>query len=545
MCNRWCIDVVNGLLDKIAVGAQMLEVGSRNVNGSVRRVLEVRAGEYIGIDLLDGPGVDIVLPVANLRDRFGDERFDVVISTEMLEHCHNWQEALYQMSSVLRPGGILIITTRSPGFELHDYPVDYWRFSHEDFAEIFNPIGEVLLLRDDLTLGWPCGVGIGVRKLANPATLRGWYENIMRRTVYSMVTENGEGRALAERSVPMIFDQHSRYKACADFLRQAGVKSSSTILDIGSGPECLFGRFLSDMTVSYVDPLISAGSGDRHIAGNVFAEELNGRTFDCVTAVDVLEHVRPEQRRAFLERVSSLSGSVLVLGFPTSDSSEANTTDQAIDKQYRKIAGIEYPWLKEHFEYGLPSLRATIEQLQGLGWHCQEVGHGHAPWLRELLAFVICVWDHPSAKSLVLEASERFNREFYPYDFRPPYYRQFVIAGRMPLARIMTPVMGDVGGVEDQFRLLITEVRERYFVESLRTLSMVEAERDAAVVERDATAVNCEAQLQAIFNSRSWKLTRPLRVLTQWFLGEPNQEGRQPQRQDDQNAVPGKGGEAQ
>jgi len=545
MCNHWCIDVVNGLLDKIPVGAQMLEVGSRNVNGSVRRVLEARAGEYVGIDLLDGPGVDVVLPVANLRDRFGDERFDVVISTEMLEHCHNWQEALYQMSHVLRQGGVLIITTRSPGFELHDYPVDYWRFSHEDFAEIFNPIGEVLLLRDDLTLGWPCGVGIGVRKLANPAMLREWHKNIVRRTVYSMVNERGGERALVERSVPMIFDQYSRYKACSEFLRQAGVKAGSMILDIGSGPECLFGRFLSDMTVSYVDPLIPAGSGDQRIAGNVFAEELNGRIFDGVTAVDVLEHVAPEHRRAFLERVSSLSGSILVLGFPTSDASEAYKTDQAIDEQYRKITGVEYPWLQEHFEYGLPSLSSTVEQLHDLGWYCQTVGHGHAPWLRELLAFVICVWDHPSAKSLVLEASERFNREFYPYDFRPPYYRQFVIATRTPLARIHTPVMDDVSGIGPQFQMLVSEVRERYFMESLRTLSVVEAERDAAVAERDATAVNCEAQLQAIFNSRSWKLTRPLRVMTQWFRGEPAQEERQPHQHGNQNASSGngKGGE--
>ena len=411
MCNHWCFEMVDGLLDQIPSNAQVLEVGSRNVNGSVRRILEPRSAKYTGVDLSEGNGVDIVLDVANLRDQFGDDKFDVVVSTEMLEHCSNWQEALYQMSTVLRPGGLLIITTRSPGFELHDYPADYWNF-RRDFAEIFSPIGEILLLRDDMTLGWPCGVGIAVRKLADHSKLVKWHENMMRRTVYSMATERGGKGGLVESSKSMIFDQYSRYKACSDLLRQAGITAGSTILDIGSRPECLFGRFLPDMMTSFVDPLIPLGSGAHRITGNVLAEELDGRSFDCVTAVDVLEHVPPEHRRPFLERVSSLGRNILVLGFPTSDSSDGYETDQVIDEEYRKVAGLGYSWLREHYENGLPTLSTTIEQLKGLGWHCQAVGHGHTPWLRELLAFVICILDHPNLKDLVLEISERFNKVF-------------------------------------------------------------------------------------------------------------------------------------
>ena len=529
MCNPWCIEMVNNLLDTIPVNAWILEVGSRNDNGSVRKILEPKSINYVGVDLFEGNGVDIVLDVANLQAQFGDDKFDVVVSTEMLEHCSNWQEALYQMSSVLRHGGLLIITTRSPGFELHDYPADYWRFSHDDFAEIFGPIGKILLLKDDMTLGWPCGVGIAVRKSVDQEMLRDWHESILQRTVHSMATERGgKGGGAVERSVSIIFDQYSRYKACSDLLRQAGVKVGSTILDIGSGPECLFGRFLPDMAVSFVDPLIPLGSGTQRITGNVFAEELKGRTFDCATAVDVLEHVPPEHRHSFLQRVSSLGKTILVLGFPTSDSSDAYETDRAIDEQYRKITGVEYPWLKEHYKNGLPTLSAIVEQLQGLGWHCQAVGHGHAPWLRELLAFVICTWDDPNLKDLVLQISERFNKEFYRYDFLPPYYRQFVIASRIPLAPIITPIPGDAGLAEGRFRIMMDEVRERYFVESLRLLSAVKTqratavaerdrqivERDRQIVERDRQIVERDGQIRLIVNSWSWKLTRPLRIIS-------------------------------
>ena len=132
----------------------------------------------------------------------------------------------------------------------------------------------------------------------------------------------------------MIFDIYSRYKACSDLLRQTDFVAGNSVLDVGSGPECLFGQFLPDATMNYVDPLISSESGQGRITGDIFSHELDSQVFDCVSAVDVLEHVPPEHRQAFLERASSLAKSTLILGFPTSDSSDAQKTDQVLNKQY-------------------------------------------------------------------------------------------------------------------------------------------------------------------------------------------------------------------
>jgi hypothetical protein len=41
------------------------------------------------------------------------------------------------MKQVLKPGGIILITTRSQGFPFHEYPVDAWRFSVEDMHKSF------------------------------------------------------------------------------------------------------------------------------------------------------------------------------------------------------------------------------------------------------------------------------------------------------------------------------------------------------------------------------------------------------------------------
>lgn len=100
-----------------------LEVGSLDVNGNVRWSF---TGPYIGIDFRDGPNVDKVMNAHNLE--FDNESFDVVVSTEMIEHDSAFWISLAEMGRVLKKGGFLIITTRGNGFPEHGFPEDYWRF---------------------------------------------------------------------------------------------------------------------------------------------------------------------------------------------------------------------------------------------------------------------------------------------------------------------------------------------------------------------------------------------------------------------------------
>lgn len=147
-------------------GKELLEVGSQNVNGSPREVLECHApAKYVGVDFAAGPGVDVVADVSELVSRFGVESFDVVVSTEMLEHAYDWRIAVQQMKTVLRPGGLLVVTTRSPGFPYHGYPHDYWRYTVKNFEAIFADT-EISTLVSDPLPGHP-GVLMKARKRAN------------------------------------------------------------------------------------------------------------------------------------------------------------------------------------------------------------------------------------------------------------------------------------------------------------------------------------------------------------------------------------------
>lgn len=95
-------------------GRRVLEVGSYNVNGSVRSLFE--RCYYVGIDIMPGDGVDVVCS----GDKFKSEYpFDVVISCEMLEHNPFWEETLHNMYGLLKDGGMMILSCAAPGRSEH------------------------------------------------------------------------------------------------------------------------------------------------------------------------------------------------------------------------------------------------------------------------------------------------------------------------------------------------------------------------------------------------------------------------------------------
>ena len=121
-------------------GTDTLEVGSYDVNGSVR---DLFTGSYTGVDMRCGPGVDAVAAADGLP--FADRSFGAVVSTEMLEHDARPWLSVNEMGRVLRPGGWLLLTCRgfdSRGcFPLHEYPDDLWRFTTRSVRLLLEDAG--------------------------------------------------------------------------------------------------------------------------------------------------------------------------------------------------------------------------------------------------------------------------------------------------------------------------------------------------------------------------------------------------------------------
>jgi len=124
-------------------GVAVLEVGSLNINGTVRDFFDAK--EYIGVDLIEGPGVDRICAGEHLD--YVDNWFDVVVSAECFEHNEAWRETFANM--VRMSGKYVFFTCASTGRAEHgthaSHPGDspathdyYMNLTELDFRDAFD-----------------------------------------------------------------------------------------------------------------------------------------------------------------------------------------------------------------------------------------------------------------------------------------------------------------------------------------------------------------------------------------------------------------------
>lgn len=155
MCSQTCTAFVKSATELIPIdGTNILEVGSLDVNGSARPFVEkMNPAHYTGIDISAGPGVDEICDVCGIINKFGAETFDLVISTELLEHVRDWRLAVSNLKRVVKRGGHLVITTRSKGQMYHGYPFDFWRYEADDMKAIFSDFNILRIEKDSRSPG--------------------------------------------------------------------------------------------------------------------------------------------------------------------------------------------------------------------------------------------------------------------------------------------------------------------------------------------------------------------------------------------------------
>lgn len=109
------IKTLKAIFPRSFTNSDVLEIGSLNINGSVRPYFENCT--YIGIDVGPGPGVDIVCE-GQLFDS-PNNSFDVVISCECFEHNPFWLETFNNMIRMCKPSGLVIFTCATIGRKEH------------------------------------------------------------------------------------------------------------------------------------------------------------------------------------------------------------------------------------------------------------------------------------------------------------------------------------------------------------------------------------------------------------------------------------------
>ena len=118
------VEAVHRLLNQLGSGSRGLNVGA----GSSKL-----HPSLINVDIVPGPTIKVCASVEQLP--FPDERFDLVVSQELLEHVRDPFRAMQEMRRVLKPGGVLYCQLPFI-IGYHSGPTDFWRFTREGIREL-------------------------------------------------------------------------------------------------------------------------------------------------------------------------------------------------------------------------------------------------------------------------------------------------------------------------------------------------------------------------------------------------------------------------
>ena len=117
-----------------------LEIGSRDYGTTVDLRALFPGEKYVGIDMSEGKGVDLVLdltrPFEEIDRALDGQRFGTIFCLSVLEHCAQPFSMADTVTRLLAPDGVLYVSVPS-AWKFHGYPSDYWRFTHEGIKRLF------------------------------------------------------------------------------------------------------------------------------------------------------------------------------------------------------------------------------------------------------------------------------------------------------------------------------------------------------------------------------------------------------------------------
>jgi SAM-dependent methyltransferase len=93
----------------------------------------------VGVDVVDNPVAELRGPVE--APPVEDGTFDLVLCTQVLEHCDDPVQAVRELRRVTAPGGRVLASTHGVQW-YHPSPVDYWRWTHEGLRRLFTTNGD-------------------------------------------------------------------------------------------------------------------------------------------------------------------------------------------------------------------------------------------------------------------------------------------------------------------------------------------------------------------------------------------------------------------
>lgn len=241
--------------------------------------------------------------------------------------------------------------------------------------------------------------------------------------------------------------QIARHTAVVPFLEELG---GGTVLDVGSGSEGVASWLGPTWETTAVDRSFDEPGGmrgpyrrpARMVAGDARELPFADRAFDAVLALDVMEHIEPEDRGRALDELVRVSRRRLIVAGPTG--TRALAVDRTLGAGLRH-RGVPPPtWLVEHEANGFPDAAELRSHLEPHG-RVRLLGNENVHWHRWLFEFEFRrpgfhfsrVASDAMARGLarggVAAAAARAGIRMVGGPRRDPYYRTIAVLDRPPV----------------------------------------------------------------------------------------------------------------
>jgi len=157
------------------------------------------ASAYVGVDVVENPSADLLGSVEDVP--VDDASFDLVLCTQVLEHCDDPARAVQEMRRVTAPGGRVLASTH--GVQVyHPSPHDYWRWTHEGLRRLFAENAEWEELDVVPGAGTGASMGMLLSTFVEIACRRARVQGIARAPVWLL----NRGGAALDRRVALLRD---------------------------------------------------------------------------------------------------------------------------------------------------------------------------------------------------------------------------------------------------------------------------------------------------------------------------------------------------
>jgi SAM-dependent methyltransferase len=141
---------VKKYLCTLPAGALIVDIGSMDINGSYRPLIEPR-WRYCGVDLIAGPNVDLVMH-SEFNTGLPTDSADAVLCGQCLEHCRDPFRLVGEAARIAKSGAFLLVTAPFIWAE-HRHPLDCWRFLPDGMRILLEQAGaeclEAYVIKDE------------------------------------------------------------------------------------------------------------------------------------------------------------------------------------------------------------------------------------------------------------------------------------------------------------------------------------------------------------------------------------------------------------